>query len=138
RRLQQIHAETESYRSQFAELEQHSANLANLYVASYQLNGTLDRDAVLTTIQEIIVNLVGSEEFGVFEWSEEERALRQVASVGGAPAEAVTSYSSVASVLATGNPWIASSELAKGDAVACIPLKLDGRVTGVIVIHRLL
>jgi K+-sensing histidine kinase KdpD len=138
RKLQEIHAETESYRAQFAELEHHSANLANLYVASYQLNGTLDRDAVLTAIQEIIINLVGSEEFGVFEWSEEARALRQVASVGGAPAEAVTSYGGVATVLATGQPWIASAELANGEALACIPLKLDGRITGLIVIHRLL
>ena len=41
-------------------------------------------------------------------------------------------------MLATGQPWIASAELANGEALACIPLKLDGRITGLIVIHRLL
>lgn len=138
RKLQEIREETESFRTQFAELEHHSANLANLYVASYQLNGTLDRDAVLNAIQEIIVNLIGSEHFGVFEYVEDERSLRPVVSIGGASAEAVTSYDGVATVFSTGQTWIAGADLMDGDAVACIPLKLDGRITGLIVIHRLL
>lgn len=136
-KLLEIREETESFRTRFAELEHHNANLANLYVASYQLNGTLDRKAVLSAIQEIIVNLIGSEEFGVFECDDRLRTLQQVASIAGAPAEAVASYRGVASVFTTGEPWIAD-EPAEREAVACIPLKLDGRITGLIVIHRLL
>ena len=52
--------------------------------------------------------------------------------------EAVTSYDGVATVFSTGQTWIAAADLMDGDAVACIPLKLDGRITGLIVIHRLL
>ena len=138
-RLLEIGAESESFRSQFAELEAHSANLANLYVASYQLNGTLDRQAVLAAIQEIIVNLIGSEKFGVFECDGPRGDLRMVASLSGAPAETVASYPAVAAVLASGETWIASPDATEpANAVACVPLKLDGRITGLIVIHRLL
>src|SRR6185503_3781752 len=49
------------------QIETHNSNLANLYVASYQLHSSVDRDAVLRTIQEIIINLIGSEEVGIFE-----------------------------------------------------------------------
>jgi GAF domain-containing protein len=138
-KLREIGAESESFRSQFAELEHHSANLANLYVASYQLNGTLDRQAVLAAIQEIIVNLIGSEEFSVFECDRPRGELRTVVSVSGAPAETVASYPAVAAVLAGGETWIAAPDAAESaEAVACVPLKLDGRITGLIVIHRLL
>src|SRR5438105_1931432 len=44
-KLRTIRAESEQHLRMFAELEMHSANLANLYVASYQLHGTLRRDA---------------------------------------------------------------------------------------------
>jgi K+-sensing histidine kinase KdpD len=138
RKLLEVRSETESFRTQFAELEHHSANLANLYVASYQLNGTLDRAAVLTAMQEIIVNLIGSEEFGVFEWNEDERSLEMVTSIGGQPAETVLSFGGVASAFASGQPWIAPAETDAAEALACIPLKLDERITGLIVIHRLL
>jgi GAF domain-containing protein len=138
RKLREICAESDSFRAQFAELEQHNANLANLYVASYQLNGTLDRRAVLAAIQEIIVNLIGSEEFGVYERDQTANSLRTIVSVGDAPPAAVSSYPAVASVLATGETWIANPDAGHAEAVACIPLKLDGRITGLIVIHRLL
>jgi hypothetical protein len=137
-KLQEIRSESESFRSQFAELETQSANLANLYVASYQLNGTLDRDAILGAIQEIIINLVGSEEFGVFECDANEAGLRMISSFAGLSAEVVQSYAGVARVFESGEPWIAGESVDAAEPLACIPLKLDGRITGLIVIHRLL
>ncbi|HEX7678630.1 MAG TPA: hypothetical protein VF713_10945, partial [Thermoanaerobaculia bacterium] len=46
-RLADVRAAGDQYMKQFMELEQHNTNLANLYVASYQLHGTLDRAAVV-------------------------------------------------------------------------------------------
>ena len=66
-KLQEIRTETETYLAQFSELEQHNTNLANLYVATYQLHGTLDRGTVLEAIQEIVVNLIGSEDFAILD-----------------------------------------------------------------------
>ncbi len=65
--LNRVRAETEQYEAQYAEVEMRNTNLANLYVASYQLHGTLDRAAVLAAMQEIIVDLIGSERFGICE-----------------------------------------------------------------------
>ena len=52
------------------EIEQQSSNLANLYVASYRLHGSVERSEVLQVIQEIIINLIGSEELGIYELDE--------------------------------------------------------------------
>jgi len=41
--------------------------MANLYVSSCQLQGAREREEVLTVMQEIVISLVGSEEFGIFE-----------------------------------------------------------------------
>src|SRR5438874_9520284 len=80
--LVQIRAESEEYLMQFGKLEQHNANLANLYVASYQLHGTLDRAAVLAAIEEIVINLIGSEQFGVYERQSNAGEFHLIASVG--------------------------------------------------------
>ena len=66
-RIEGIKAETQAYSSRYAALEQQNSNLANLYVASYRLHGTLDRSEVIAAIREIIANLVGSEEAALVE-----------------------------------------------------------------------
>src|SRR5262245_25618432 len=50
----------------FAEIEQQNSNLANLYVASYQLHGLLDRAELFAIVQEIVANLIGCEEMALF------------------------------------------------------------------------
>ena len=61
--------ETENLRftERYAEIEKQNADLANLYVASYRLHSTLDRQEVVSVIEEIIINLIGSEELAIFE-----------------------------------------------------------------------
>ena len=137
-KLDTIRAESEQYLQQYAQLEQHNANLANLYVASYQLHGTLDRDAVIGAIQEIIVNLIGSEEFGVFEREPGRDDFTLVASVGvGDGADIETDLGPIGDSLVSGNTFIATAPEPSG-LTACVPLKLDGHVTGFIAIYRLL
>ena len=60
------------------QLEEHSANLANLYAATYQLHATLEPDAVVNCIVEISVNLIGAAEFALYllEETKGEFALR--------------------------------------------------------------
>lgn len=136
-KVQDIRSESERYLAQFAQLEQHSANLANLYVASYQLHGTLDRAAVLGAIQEIVINLIGSEQFGVYERQPRSGHFQLIASVGMPEGVQLNTQAGTAG-------WVAEhGETYSGgddecDLVACVPLKLDGRVTGLIAIHRLL
>ena len=84
--LDRTRAESQSYSSRYAEIETQNSNLANLYVASYRLHGTLDRKEVIDTLQEIIANLIGSEEAGLYELHEgKQQTLELVASFGLAP-----------------------------------------------------
>ncbi len=137
-RLLAIREESQDYMRRFSELETSNANLANLYVASYQLHGTLDRQAVLNAIQEIIVNLVGSEQFGVFEGNASSISL--ACSVGLDDLTIARSRQTDAqawSEALDGHAYVRVDETA-GGLIGCIPLKLDNDVTGVIAIFSLL
>ncbi|MCH7644609.1 MAG: GAF domain-containing protein [Myxococcales bacterium] len=144
--------ETESLRfnERYAEIEKQNNDLANLYVASYRLHSTLDRQEVISVIEEIIINLIGSEELAILErnpdsaWSvvgavgmEPER-LGQI--VAGIEADRGVIGKAVAGV----ERFVVSGEnrddLAAPEVglTACVPLVLDGEVTGVIAIFGLL
>src|SRR5207253_3021793 len=66
-RVHAIEEESRSFSARYVEVEQQNTNLANLYVASYQLHGTLDRDRIIEALKEIVINLIGSEELAIFE-----------------------------------------------------------------------
>jgi regulator of replication initiation timing len=137
-RLIAIANESDDYMRQYSELESSNANLANLYVASYQLHGTLDRQAVLTAIQEIVVNLVGSEQFGVFEGSGSSLSLACAVGLDDPMiARSREVDAQVWSEALAGRAYVRVDEMAEG-LVACIPLKLDSDVTGLIAIFSLL
>ncbi len=58
--------ENREFARRCVQLEEHSANLANLYAATYQLHATLEPDAVINCIVEIAVNLIGAAEFALY------------------------------------------------------------------------
>ena len=64
--LIEIVVENNRLSSEYAAVEHESSNLASLYVASFQLHESLDRERVLAAIQEIVISLIGCEEFVVF------------------------------------------------------------------------
>jgi len=145
--LDSTRAESQRYSARYTEIEQQSSNLANLYVASYRLHGTLDRQEVIDTIKEIIANLVGSEEAGLFELDPQKQVLELVASFGIAP-DACPSVPLGSGLIGraakTGEIYVADPAQPpagpglEGRLTACIPLTLDGRVTGAIAIFKLL
>lgn len=149
-RLQQQLAENEAQRSSFAmrylDVEAQNANLASLYVTTYRLHSTLERQGVLDIIQEIIINLIGSEEMAIFEMDEDGRALRLVEFFGIDPeayACVPLGAGTIGRAALSGELHIAEKPAGDlvGDAdrvLACIPLKLGGRVTGLIAIFSLL
>lgn len=145
--IEGIKAETEGYSSRYAAVEQQNSNLANLYVASYRLHGTLDRGEVIAAIQEIIANLVGSEEAALFEIDPDTKTLELVASFGvdrdQCPSIPVGS-GLIGLTARTGEILVVDPSQASGATglesrlTACVPLKLDTTVTGVIAIFGLL
>ena len=136
RAVERIRHESEQYLAQYAEVEQHNANLANLYVTSYQLHGTLRRSAVLEAMQEIVVNLIGSEEFAICEI--DEPALTVLASVGVDPATVTWRTPHVRTTAESRVLYVGPADREPGDPLVCLPLKLDGQTIGVILIFALL
>jgi hypothetical protein len=145
--LDSTRAESQRYSTRYTEIEQQSSNLANLYVASYRLHGTLDRQEVIDTIKEIIANLVGSEEAGLFELDPGKQVLELVASFGIAPGACPPvplGSGLIGRAATTGEIFVAdpaeppAGPGLEGRLTACIPLTLDGRVTGAIAIFKLL
>jgi len=61
-----LERENRDFARRCVQLEEHSANLANLYAATYQLHATLDPDAVVNCIVEVTVNLIGAAEFALY------------------------------------------------------------------------
>ena len=146
-RLLEVEKESRRFTDRFDEIEQQNSNLANLYVASFRLHGTLARSEVLAAILEIVANLIGSEEMAVFEMDESRKALRRVAANGLEPASwpsVPVGQGLIGRAATTGELYVAgngdrSAALpAEGALTACIPLKIDGRVTGMIALFRLL
>lgn len=141
RRLSEVQRENESVAGRFVEIETQNTNLANLYVAGYQLHGSLDRAQVLGAIKEIVINLIGSEDFAIFEREGEDR-LRMIDWFEDPP----TSFMEVSfgdgiigQVASTGEMFVANGDQGRTlGMAACVPLQVDGRVTGAIAIFRLL
>lgn len=131
--------------AEYDSVEQENNHLAHLYTATFSLHGTLDRDQVLGVIQEIVINLIGSEKFAIVEVDADGR-LQLASSVGIDPDEfssetlenGLIGRTVKSGLLYLGDQEDASSPAREGDLSTCMPLKLEGRVTGAIAIFELL
>lgn len=125
-------------------VEQQCTSLANLYVATFKLHGSLERSDVLAAISEIVVNLVGCENFGVFERAGADLALIGEFPSHPCPTRAISAESGfVSDVFNANGPWIAGRDPMPAspipeDVSAVIPLRLRSELTGAIVLFNLL
>ena len=142
-----IQDRSREFSQQFVEIERQNSNLANLYVASYRLHGTLDRKEVLASIEEILANLVGSEQTAIFELGAGGETLQLLSANGVDRARYATiavGSGPLGRAAATGEPFLAGPggsrerALEEPDLTACIPLTLGGKVIGAIAVFRLL
>lgn len=134
-RFDEINGENRRFAEQYLRIEEQSANLANLYVASYQLHTSVDRDTVLQTIQEIVINLVGSEQLAIYQLNDDAE-YELAASFGLEPAQMlkVIGGDNAPAKLGEGQVFRDGAE----PLSACIPLQVENRVVGAILIFRLL
>lgn len=145
--LAAIEDENRRFSEQYVEVEQQNTDLASLYVASHRLHATLDRGEALSIVQDIICNLIGSEEIAIFEADESSPNLSLVASLGidPAPFRSVPLGRGVIGRCArTGQIYLAGRDDDSGlrpeekALSACIPLHFDGRLLGAVGVFRLL
>lgn len=146
-KLTVIEREAKRYFEQYVDVELQNANVANLYVASFRLHGTLKRDEVLAAMHEIVINLIGSEELAIYELSDDGQKLTIASSFGlrsDALREIPVGRGIIGQCAASGETFVrgddagAEPEGAERTLTACVPLKVDGKITGAVAIFRLL
>ena len=144
-RIKVVEEENQDFANRYVEIEEENNMLANLYIASYQLHSTLDFKEVLQIILEIVINLIGAEEFGVLLLDEKTNRLEPVASEGVETSELPSikvGNGIIGEAVQSGeNYFIDSMEGYVRDfekPIVCIPLKIKEHVIGVIAIYKLL
>ena len=132
------------YAARLLEIERENNDLANLYVASQELHSTLDLAELTRVIVEVLLNFVGAKTFAIQLVDEERGILRTLASAG-VERSAVPERSTTDAALV--GPMRGEALLPPGQLrarpvteppAACVPMKLDGRVVGIIAVWELL
>ena len=137
-------AEMHSLRDALGQARRRSAEAASLYIAVHRLHSTLDRGQVLQALEEILASLVGCEQLAVCERRGSEATLMPVATTGLPPGRVTPlrpPTGVVERVLSSGQVWIgdgSGADLFGYTLTACVPLNVDGEITGVIVLFGLL
>jgi len=134
--------------NRYAEIESELESFANLYVASFQLHATLRSHAVVKNLKELLVQLVGARSAAIYFSDEAGRKLTPVISEGvdiatlptvtthdGSTADGVVTV--IERTFLTGVPHVAEGDITSSPA-ACIPLQIEERVVGAIVVYALL
>jgi len=140
-KLDGVEQENRRYMEEHHQIETHNSNLANLYVASYQLHSSVDRDAVLQTIQEIVINLIGSEEVAIFERGASNDF--NLVSAFGIESSKLLKFrlgdGPIGRTLAAGETFVNShARGGENQLTACVPLKINDTIVGGILIFSLL
>lgn len=141
RSFQRVEAENQDFARRYVEVEEQNESLANLYVASHRLHSTLDPVEVVECIKEILLNMVGSEDFALFVIDDETNELVRAGYEGETAEQSGKTRLSLGEglegfVAETGDPLF-KEDLDEGPC-ACVPLKIRDRVVGVIAIYALL
>jgi transcriptional regulator with GAF, ATPase, and Fis domain len=143
--IRRVEEENDDFASRYVEVEEANNMLANLYVASFQLHATLDFKTVLQNIVEIVINLIGAEEFAVLLLDGKTGCLEAVVCEG-VGIDAVPAIQMGQGVIGTA---VQSGECYCVDDIegyrrdlhapmTCIPLMINGEAIGAIVIYKLL
>lgn len=137
--FQAVEEKNRDYQVRYAEIEEEHNNLANLYIASYQLHASLDFREVVRVIAEIVINLIGVQRFTLFMLDESSGVLHPVFGEGQDPAQvppAKLGEGPIGEAVAAGEPRVYAGE--GQEPVAVVPLAtLEGKV-GAVVIDELL
>jgi K+-sensing histidine kinase KdpD len=136
--------ETEGLRlaGALAQARRQASEAATLYLATHRLHATLDRAQVLRALEEIVASLLGCEQMAVYERGEGARLVP--VSVRGLAPGAVgplrEGEGAIGRAVLGGEVWLAGLDgepSSEPGLTACIPLRVDGEVMGVIALFAL-
>jgi hypothetical protein len=143
-RFREAEALSSQHQANTVEIESELANLANLYVASYQLHSSLTPRGVMRHVKELLGQLVGAESFAVYLVDDQGEQLFPVASEGVSEGDLVpirVGEGPIGGCFATRTMSDIPRDTRRGSLsapVVCFPLVLEERATGVVAIFRTL
>jgi hypothetical protein len=121
---------------QIRELSERNSNLVQLTVASQLLCAGSDREDVLNAIEEIIVNMIGSEEIAILEHlpNEGRVKLTRTRGIDGKSARFASAVEPIREAISTGHVVLPPGR----EITAVVPLQMDSTLFGVVAVFRLL
>lgn len=142
-RLAEIEAENRRICDELVAAQEQSSQVAQLYAALERIHGSVSRPETLAAVQEIVINVVGSEELAVFERRGDTVALAQSFGVDPGPLRAIrVGEGTIGNAVATGKLYVAGRDAqpspGEEDITAVVPLRAGPDVVGALVIFRLL
>lgn len=136
-----IEKENCDFSKRYMQVENQNNSLLNLYVATQRLHSALGFKDALEALKEIVISMIGSESFAIFLYDSRYEKLKTIASMGtnGAMADDPLTNAIVAETVQSGDVQIQKPETRDTSSIAaCMPMKIDGQVLGVIVLYQLL
>jgi hypothetical protein len=141
-RFDEIEKENNDFANRYVEIQAQNDNLVNLYVSSYQLHSTLDPEEVVRVIKEIILNLIGAEEFYICMVDPKKNCPFIIAGEGPegpfAERRVENPDSILEGVLEKGQAYFQDPSEGHSPHLACTPLKVKKDIVGAISIQKLL
>ena len=135
----------DSFDERFSEVETEFASLANLFVASNQLHGSLAPRGVVRRIKEVLAQLVGAESYAMYLATSDQKELIPVASEGvpgGKLVPVSMTGSAIGKVVQAGSASIdedrPANDLDFDNPTVIIPLIVDDTAVGAIAIFATL
>lgn len=143
--FEEMKKENQEFRQRYTMLEKQNESFMNLFVSSCQIHASLDEEYILLTIQEIVLHMVGAEVFSLWMVDQESGSFEILASTdecGQFQGQFPALDDEILKNLSAGKVSYFSYEgkdaKKTSDPLACIPLLMDGRTIGAIVIYKLL
>lgn len=137
-----VEEQNRDYTTRYVEIEEAHNNLANLYVSSYQLHSTLRFQEVVQIVCEILLNLIGAEQFALYVLDEDTATLFPLVSEG----RPLTDYPDIKLGQGRVGGAVATREQSVGPAsqgtveepLAVIPLWVSDTCVGALLLQKLL
>jgi len=138
--FQEVENLNRDYMQRYSEIESEHNNLANLYIASYQLHSTLSFREVVQVVSEIVINLIGVANFTLYLFDTTSEQLEPLVAEGhdvGERSAVGLEESIIGHAARTKERYVREPGATKGP-IAVIPLATVESLVGAIVIERLL